>query len=147
MFTEMRVAFNVQRAMATYRSVNGKAVASALVSVREVLECATAGGAVCAGLLDKCGTLTPGKEADIVTIRTDDINVYPSNHAIGTGLRPRRPQHDTVIIVGRSKTRGGWLCEHGQVPPVWPMNRSLPVTKAGYNARHSRKGDEDTTLP
>jgi cytosine/adenosine deaminase-related metal-dependent hydrolase len=81
MFTEMRVAFNVQRAMATYRKVNGDAKAPALVNVRDVLECATVGGATCAGLLDKCGTLTPGKEADIVMIRADDINVYPSNNA------------------------------------------------------------------
>ena len=34
MFTEMRVAFNVQRAMATYRKAHGDAKAPALVSVR-----------------------------------------------------------------------------------------------------------------
>ena len=84
MFTEMRVAFNIQRAMATYRRVNGDANAPKLVNVRELLECATVNGAACAGLLPKCGTLTPGKEADIVMIRTDDINLYPSNNAIGT---------------------------------------------------------------
>src|SRR5262245_35870014 len=84
MFTEMRVGFYIQRAMATYRKTSGDAKAPALVGVRQILEYATAGGAACAGLLNKCGTLTPGKEADIVTIRTDDVNVYPSNHAIGT---------------------------------------------------------------
>ena len=42
MFTEMRVAFYVQRAMATYRKTNGDAKAPALVGVRQVLECATA---------------------------------------------------------------------------------------------------------
>ena len=119
MFTEMRVAFNVQRAMATYRKVNGDAKAPALVSVRDVLECATAGGAACAGLLDKCGTLTPGKEADIVMIRTDDINLYPSNHAIGTVVSAADMRNiDTVIIGGRirklARPDGGR--EHGQVP-------------------------------
>jgi 5-methylthioadenosine/S-adenosylhomocysteine deaminase len=108
MFTEMRVAFGVQRAMATYRRANGDAKAPALVGVRQVLECATAGGAACAGLLDKCGTLTPGKEADIVMIRTDDINLYPSNHAIGTVVAAADVRNiDTVIIGGRiRKFRG-----------------------------------------
>ena len=108
MFTEMRVAFNIQRAMATNRKVNGDPKAPALVSVRDVLECATVGGAACAGLLNRCGTLTPGKEADIVMVRTDDINVYPSNHAIGTVVAAADVRNiDTVIIGGRiRKLRG-----------------------------------------
>jgi 5-methylthioadenosine/S-adenosylhomocysteine deaminase len=94
--------------MATYRRVNGDGKAPALVSVRQVLECATAGGAACASLLDTCGTLTPGKEADIVIIRTDDINLYPSNHAIGTVVSAADVRNiDTVIIGGRiRKFRG-----------------------------------------
>jgi cytosine/adenosine deaminase-related metal-dependent hydrolase len=101
MFTEMRVVFNIQRAWATYRKVNGDANAPKLVNVREVLECATVNGAACAGLSDKCGTLTPGKEADIVMIRTDDINLYPSNNAIGTVVAAADTKNvDTVIIGG-----------------------------------------------
>lgn len=108
MFSEMRVAFNVQRAMATYRRAHGEAKAPALVGVRTVLECATVGGAACAGLLDRCGTLTPGKEADIVMIRTDDINLYPANHAIGTVVLAADTRNvDTVIVGGRvRKLRG-----------------------------------------
>jgi len=108
MFTEMRVAFYLQRAMATYRKTNGDAKAPALTSVRQVLECATLGGAACAGLIDKCGSLTPGKEADIVTIRTDDLNLYPSNHAPGTVvLAADTGNIDTVIVGGKvRKLRG-----------------------------------------
>jgi 5-methylthioadenosine/S-adenosylhomocysteine deaminase len=109
MFTEMRVAFNVQRAMATYRrTTGGDAKAPALISVRQMLECATIGGAACAGLSSKCGTLAPGKEADIVLIRSDDINVYPSNHALGTVVAAADTRNvDTVIIGGRvRKLRG-----------------------------------------
>jgi 5-methylthioadenosine/S-adenosylhomocysteine deaminase len=101
MFTEMRVAFNIQRALATNRKFRNEANSPALVSAREVLECATVNGARCAGLLDKCGTLTPGKEADIVMIRTDDINLYPSNNAIGTvAMAADTGNVDTVIIGG-----------------------------------------------
>jgi len=108
MFTEMHVAFNLQRAMATYRRVRGGGKPSAPVSVRQVLECATAGGAACAGVLDRCGTLTPGKEADVVMIRTDDINLYPSNHAIGTVVSAADVRNiDTVIIGGRIRKQRG----------------------------------------
>src|SRR6202140_2316031 len=61
MFTEMHVVFNIQRAFATNRRVNGDANPPKLVDVREVLECVTVNGAACAGLAARCGTLTPGK--------------------------------------------------------------------------------------
>jgi len=110
MFTEMRVVFNIQRAFATYRKVNGDNNAPKLVNVREVLECATVNGAACAGLSDKCGTLSPGKEADIVMVRTDDINLYPSNNAIGTVVAAADSRNiDTVIIGGTIRKLRGKL--------------------------------------
>jgi 5-methylthioadenosine/S-adenosylhomocysteine deaminase len=110
MFTEMRVAFGIQRAMATYRKAMGDQKAPALVGVREVLECATMAGAANAGLQDKCGTLAPGKEADLVMIRTDDINLYPSNHAIGTVVAAADVRNiDTVIIGGKIRKLHGKL--------------------------------------
>jgi len=100
MFTEMRVAFNIQRAWATYRRSNGDANAPKLVTVRDVLECATVNGAACAGLTDKCGSLTPGKEADIVAIRTDEINLYPSNNAYGTVVAAADSRNVETVIIG-----------------------------------------------
>jgi cytosine/adenosine deaminase-related metal-dependent hydrolase len=135
MFTEMRVAFNVQRAMATYRRVSGGAQPTAPVSVRQVLECATVGGAACAGLIDKCGTLTPGKEADIVTIRTDDINVYPSNHAIGTVVSAADVRNiDTVIIGGRIRKLRGRMAgvNMERFRQMADQSRTYLFTKAGY---------------
>ena len=110
MFTEMRVLFNIQRALATQRKFSGDANAPKLVNVHDVLECATMNGAACAGLSDKCGTLTPGKEADIVTIRTDDINLYPSNNAFGTVVSAADTRNvDTVIIGGTVRKFRGKL--------------------------------------
>jgi len=54
------------------------------VNVRDVLPYVTVNGAACAGLSPKCGALSPGKESDILIIRTDDINLYPSNNVLGT---------------------------------------------------------------
>jgi cytosine/adenosine deaminase-related metal-dependent hydrolase len=80
-----------------------------MVTVREVLECATIGGAANAGLLHKCGALTPGKEADLVMIQTDDINLYPSNHAIGTVVAAADVRNIDTVIIG--------------VPGPWPDSR------------------------
>jgi 5-methylthioadenosine/S-adenosylhomocysteine deaminase len=61
-------------------------------------------------LFRKCGTLTPGKEADVVMIRADDINVYPLNNAIGTVVQAADVRNvDTVIIGGAIRKRAGRL--------------------------------------
>lgn len=110
MFTEMHVAFNIQRAFAANRKFNGDNNAPKPVNVRDLLECATMNGAECAGLSQKCGSLTPGKEADIVIIRTDDINLYPSNNAIGTVVAAADIKNvDTVIIGGAVRKFRGKL--------------------------------------
>jgi cytosine/adenosine deaminase-related metal-dependent hydrolase len=135
MFSEMRVAFNVQRAMATYRRAHGDAKPPALVDVRTVLECATAGGAACAGLLDRCGTLTPGKEADVVMIRTDDINLYPSNHAIGTVVLAADTRNiDTVIVGGRVRKLRGRMAgvNMDKFRQMADESRNYLFTRAGY---------------
>jgi 5-methylthioadenosine/S-adenosylhomocysteine deaminase len=108
MFTEMRVAFMIQRALIQNRRFAGETNLPAPVSVRDVLECATINGANCAGLANKIGTLAPGKEADIVMIKSDDINLYPLNNAFGTVVQAaERSNVDTVIIGGRIRKRGG----------------------------------------
>jgi cytosine/adenosine deaminase-related metal-dependent hydrolase len=135
MFSEMRVAFNVQRAMATYRGAHGDAKPPALVDVRTVLECATVGGAACAGLLDRCGTLTPGKEADVVMIRTDDINLYPSNHAVGTVVLAADTRNiDTVIVGGRVRKLRGRMAgvNMDKFRQMADESRNYLFTRAGY---------------
>lgn len=135
MFTEMRVAFNIQRAMATNRKFHGEANPPAPVSARDVLECATVNGARCAGLLDKCGTLTPGKEADIVLIRADDINLYPSNNAIGTvAMAADTGNVNTVIIGGVIRKLHGKLVGVNMVKFRQQVDesRSYLFQKSGY---------------
>ena len=110
MFGEMRTTFFVQRALAANRRANMDPNAPAPVTVRQVLQCATVNGAKCAALLDKCGTLTPGKEADIVMIRADEMNVYPLNSAPGTVVQGADVRNvDTVIIGGAIRKRHGAL--------------------------------------
>ena len=108
MFMEMRVAFYLQRAVAQNRRFSGDQNAPKPLMVRDVLYCATMGGAHCAGLDDKVGSLAPGKEADLIVIRADDINLYPSNNAVGTVVQAaERSNIDTVIIGGRVRKYRG----------------------------------------
>jgi len=96
--------------MATNRRANKDADAPAPVTVRQVLQCATVNGAKCAALLDKIGTIAPGKEADIVMIRADDMNVFPLNNAVGTVVQAADVRNvDTVIIGGAIRKRRGAL--------------------------------------
>jgi cytosine/adenosine deaminase-related metal-dependent hydrolase len=59
----------------------------ALLACRDVLEFATVEGVRCTGLEHKVGTLTPGKDADIVLLKADRLNVWPLNNAPGEMTR------------------------------------------------------------
>lgn len=108
MFMEMRVAFYLQRVVGASRRLSGHHHAEAPTNAFRLLEAATIDGAACAGLEQRVGSLTPGKQADIVLIRADDLNLYPVNNAIGTVVHAaERSNIDTVIIGGRIRKRDG----------------------------------------
>lgn len=108
MFMEMRVALFLQRAVAQNRRFSGDQNPPKPLMVEDLLYCATMGGARCAGLDDKIGSLAPGKEADLIMIRADDINLYPLNNAVGTVVQAaERSNIDTVIIGGRVRKYRG----------------------------------------
>ncbi|MBC7811115.1 MAG: amidohydrolase family protein, partial [Burkholderiales bacterium] len=83
MFTQMRSVISLQRAFIFDQKLNGSRNQPAFLNARDVLEFATVEGARANGLLDKIGTLTPGKEADIIMLRMNMINVMPVNDPIG----------------------------------------------------------------
>jgi 5-methylthioadenosine/S-adenosylhomocysteine deaminase len=112
MFTEMRVAFSLQRAFSQSRRYAGDEHAPAPVTVQHILKAATIDGARCAGLDDRIGSLTPGKQADLIMIRTDDISLFPSNNAVGTVVHAvERRQVDTVMVAGCLRKQGGKLLD------------------------------------
>jgi cytosine/adenosine deaminase-related metal-dependent hydrolase len=57
---------------------------SAFITNRDALDFATAQGAADVGLGDQIGTLTPGKQADIVAIRAEETSTgcagWPTSH-------------------------------------------------------------------
>jgi cytosine/adenosine deaminase-related metal-dependent hydrolase len=102
MFTNMRTAFTLQRALVNERALAGASNLPKLVTSRDVIEMATIAGARAAHLESKIGTLTPGKEADIILLATDRINVFPMNNVPGTVVTMMDTSNvEDVFIAGK----------------------------------------------
>jgi 5-methylthioadenosine/S-adenosylhomocysteine deaminase len=109
-FTLMRTTFTLQRLNALQRARNGDLNPPPLLTCRQVLEFATIEGARCALLDRKVGTLTPGKDADIVMLRADRLNVWPLNNAPGVVVNLMNPSNvENVFIAGKVKKWRGNL--------------------------------------
>jgi 5-methylthioadenosine/S-adenosylhomocysteine deaminase len=109
-FTVMRAAFTLQRLSLLQRARTGEQNLPPLLTCRDVLEFATIEGARCVDLERKVGTLTPGKQADVVLLAADRINVWPLNNAPGAVVNVMNPGHvETVLIAGKVKKWRGNL--------------------------------------
>jgi 5-methylthioadenosine/S-adenosylhomocysteine deaminase len=105
-FSLMRGAFCLQRALANDlafpESNPGGLPIPQGVTARQVIEMATIAGAASNRLLDKVGTLTPGKEADIVVLDARSITTWPMNNVPGTIVTMMNPRHvRDVLIAGK----------------------------------------------
>jgi 5-methylthioadenosine/S-adenosylhomocysteine deaminase len=105
-FSLMRTAFALQRALANDLafpiSNPGNLPIPQLVTSRQVIEMATIAGAAANRVLDKVGTLTPGKEADIIVLDARNINTWPMNNVPGTIVTMMNPRHvRDVLIAGK----------------------------------------------
>jgi 5-methylthioadenosine/S-adenosylhomocysteine deaminase len=110
LFGEMHALFGQQRSAMRYRRLRGEEEVPRPISVEAVLEAATVNGARAVGLESVIGTLTPGKQADIVAIRTNGIAVFPVTNAIGTIVQAvERADVDTVMVAGEIRKRAGKL--------------------------------------
>ena len=110
MFTLMRSAFTLQRALVNERSLNGEQNVQQPMTTRQAIEMATIGGAITAGLDRKVGSLTPGKDADIVLLAANRINTFPLNNVPGAVVTLMDTSNvDTVIIAGEVRKLRGKL--------------------------------------
>jgi cytosine/adenosine deaminase-related metal-dependent hydrolase len=135
MFTVMRATFILHRALLNERVLAGEQNVPALLTCRQVLEMATIQGARDSHLDHKVGTLTPGKEADIVMLRTDAINVMPLNNAAGAVVTLMDTSNvDTVLIAGNVMKRGGRLVgvDLPKIRRTVEASREAVLARAGY---------------
>jgi cytosine/adenosine deaminase-related metal-dependent hydrolase len=110
MFAQMRAAISFQHATLFELKLAGKAGLPHLLSTREVIRYATVDGARVAGLGDVTGSLTPGKQADVVVLRSDRPNIFPINDPIGAVVWGMDTSNvDWVFARGRALVRDGVL--------------------------------------
>lgn len=83
-----------------------------LLNTRDVLRYATMNGAKHLRLDGKVGSLTPGKEADILILDATAINVAPLNHVPGAVVSLMdRGNVETVIVAGKVRKWKGRLLD------------------------------------
>ncbi|WP_241759448.1 amidohydrolase family protein [Pyxidicoccus parkwayensis] len=127
-FTQMRTVFTLQRALINERALNGETNLPELLTTRDVIRFATVEGARVARLSHKVGSLTPGKEADLILLRADAINVAPLNNVPGAVVTlMERSNVDTVIVAGRIRKWRGAL-----VGVNWPQLRATLEASRDY---------------
>jgi cytosine/adenosine deaminase-related metal-dependent hydrolase len=118
-----------------YRRFRGEANVPAPISVDAVLEAATVNGARAAGLESSIGTLTPGKQADIIMVRTNGVGVFPVTNATGTIVEAvDRSDVDTVMVAGVLRKSGGKLVgvDAAKLQAEVNASRDYLIAKSGY---------------
>lgn len=79
----------------------------------DLLRMATLDGAKALGLADQVGSLKVGKQADVVLLRTDDLNLACAHDPIGAIVSSAHAGNvDTVLVAGRLVKRDGRLLHH-----------------------------------
>jgi 5-methylthioadenosine/S-adenosylhomocysteine deaminase len=134
-FSVMRSTYTLQRLLVLQRARKGEPNLPPLLTCRDMLEFATIAGARCANLDSKVGTLTPGKEADIVILRADRLDVWPLNNAPMAVVNLMNPSHvDTVFIGGKVKKWRGSLVgvDTARVLGLVEEARDGVVRRAGF---------------
>lgn len=113
MFTQMRFLFASDRLVAHEAAfAAGNEEEPTLLTSREVLEFATIEGARVCGLEDRTGSLTPGKQADLVVVRCDQTNTYPVIDPVSTVVHQADTRNvDLVMVGGRILKRDGRLVD------------------------------------
>src|SRR5262245_35219018 len=123
-FTQMRSMMNMQRMVVNqmvleqgdFNPPNQWPTPTAdkpkLLNTRDVLRYGTVNGARDLRLDKKVGSLTPGKEADILILDAQAINVAPLNHVPGAVVSLMdRTNVETVIVAGKVRKWKGRLLD------------------------------------
>jgi cytosine/adenosine deaminase-related metal-dependent hydrolase len=140
-FTQMRVCMNMQRALVNQMILDQNTPADTLelalsnnwglppaaaanpwpkppaslpapLTTRDVLRYATMNGAKALRLDGKVGSLTPGKEADIIILDATKLNVAPLNQVPGAVVSLMdRTNVETVIVAGKVRKWKGQLLD------------------------------------
>lgn len=122
-FAQMRSVISVQHATLFDLKLAGKGGVPNLLNTRDVIRYATIDGARVAGLADVTGSLSPGKRADVIVMRTDRPNISPINDPIGAVVWGMDTSNIDWVFVG-----GTALVENGELTADLARVRTLAST-------------------
>jgi len=127
MLTAARVALGTQRALdnADSRARTGAIPETSTITAREALSWVTVEGARMLKMERQIGSLTPGKQADLVLIDSTALNMQPMHDAAATVvMQTSLANIEAVMIAGRWRKRSGSLLAEGVADKVAKLHTS-----------------------
>lgn len=127
MISQARIALGIQRSLdnVAHRAAHGGIPATTTIPAVEALSWITVEGARMLGQLDRIGTLAAGKQADLVVIRADLLNMQPVHDPVAAVVfQASLANVDSVMVAGRWKKRDGRLLGVDLPPLVERLNAS-----------------------
>jgi cytosine/adenosine deaminase-related metal-dependent hydrolase len=122
MFAIMKAIQNVE---------DGREQSEFALPPRKVLEWATIGGAKALGLADRVGSLASGKRADLILVRTTDINMVPLTEPVRMLVQSAQPSNiELVMVDGRILKQGNKLTTIDAPQLVREANETITRVRA-----------------
>ncbi len=111
MFSQMRIGLQFERSVRNDGFHARNRMPDALdLTVRDALRWGTLNGAHAMGLEDRIGSLAPGKQADVVVVGGNRLNVVPMADPVGCLVAQANPANVRhVLVAGRFLKRDGDL--------------------------------------
>jgi cytosine/adenosine deaminase-related metal-dependent hydrolase len=110
MLSQARIALGIQRSLdnVAYREAHGSIPPTSTITTREALAWVTIEGARMLQQQDRIGSLAPGKQADIVLVRADTLNMQPVHDPVSAVvMQASLANIDSVMVAGQWRKRGG----------------------------------------
>lgn len=127
MLTQARVALGMQRSLdnLAWREAHGTIPPTSTITTREALSWITLEGARMLKQAHRIGSLAPGKQADLVLIRTDDLNMQPVHDPVNTVvMQTSLANIDSVMVAGQWKKRHGRMLGVDLAPKLAALRAS-----------------------
>ncbi|MCU1575636.1 MAG: hypothetical protein JWP70_340 [Leifsonia sp.] len=112
-FAEMRGTLEAERGWQNHEALSrGEWTSELQLTTRDVVEMATIGGARALGLEKEIGSLTPGKQADIIMLRIDTPNLSLVNNLPAAITLSDSENVENVFVAGTLVKSAGELVGH-----------------------------------
>lgn len=125
MFAQMRAAYALQRSRLQERAIGGEPLTTPMLNTRDIVRMATLEGAKAAHLDHVIGSLTPGKQADVVVLDATALNAAPVNSATAAVVMFMDTSNvESVLVAGRLVKQDGRLVGVDHAAAVAALRRS-----------------------